>query len=58
VTWTNQDFAPHTATADDGSFDTGRLDQGETGSVTFDQPGTYTYTCTFHPNMKGTVVVT
>jgi plastocyanin len=58
VTWTNQDFAPHTATADDGSFDTGRLDQGQTGSVTFDQPGTYTYTCTFHPNMKGTVVVT
>lgn len=58
VTWTNQDSAPHTATADDGSFDTGRLEQGQSGSVTFDQPGTYTYTCTFHPNMKGTVVVT
>jgi plastocyanin len=58
VTWTNQDSAPHTATADDGSFDTGRLDQGQRGSVTFDQPGTYTYICTFHPNMKGTVVVT
>jgi plastocyanin len=58
VTWTNQDAAPHTATADDKSFDTGRLDQGQSGSVTFDMPGTYTYTCTFHPNMKGTVVVT
>jgi plastocyanin len=58
VTWTNQDAAPHTATADDKSFDTGRLDQGKSGSVTFDKPGTYTYTCTFHPNMKGTVVVT
>jgi plastocyanin len=58
VTWTNQDAAPHTATADDKSFDTGRLDQGQSGSFTFDTPGTYTYTCTFHPNMKGTVVVT
>jgi plastocyanin len=58
VTWTNQDLAPHTATADDGSFDTGRLEQGQSGTVTFDKPGTYTYTCTFHPNMKGTVVVT
>jgi plastocyanin len=58
VTWTNQDAAPHTATADDKSFDTGRLDQGQGGTVTFDTPGTYTYTCTFHPNMKGTVVVT
>jgi plastocyanin len=58
VTWTNQDSAPHTATADDTSFDTGRLDPGKSGSVTFDKPGTYTYTCTFHPNMKGTIVVT
>jgi plastocyanin len=58
VTWTNQDAAPHTATADDKSFDTGRIEQGKSGSVTFDKPGTYTYTCTFHPNMKGTVVVT
>jgi plastocyanin len=58
VTWTNQDTAPHTATAEDGSFDTGRLNNGQSGSVTFDQPGTFTYICTFHPNMKGTVVVT
>jgi plastocyanin len=58
VTWTNHDAAPHTATADDKSFDTGRLEQGQSGGVTFDTPGTYTYTCTFHPTMKGTVVVT
>jgi len=58
VTWTNQDAAPHTATAVDKSFDTGRLDQGQSGTFTFDKPGTYTYTCTFHPSMKGTVIVT
>lgn len=56
VTWTNRDSAPHTAT-DRGEFDTGRLDKGESGSVTFDDPGTYGYICTFHPEMRGTVVV-
>ncbi len=58
VTWTNNDTAAHTATADDGSFDTGNLDPGASGSVTFDTPGTYTYKCAYHPNMTGTIVVT
>jgi plastocyanin len=58
VTWTNNDEAMHTATADDGSFDTGAINQGETASVTFDEPGTYTYVCSFHPGMKGTIIVT
>jgi len=58
LAWTNQDDVPHTATAEDGSFDTGRIDTGQDGSATFDQPGTYAYVCTFHPKMAGTVVVT
>lgn len=57
VTWTNKDVAGHSATADDGSFDTGVIAQGESGSVTFDTAGTFTYHCTPHPNMKATVVV-
>jgi plastocyanin len=57
VTWTNNDAAPHTATGDGGEFDTGQIDQGGNASVTFDTPGTYTYHCTFHPNMTGTIVV-
>lgn len=57
VTWTNQDNVRHTATADDGSFDTGLLAKGESGSVTFDTPGIYTYHCSPHPNMQGTVEV-
>lgn len=57
VTWTNSDEAAHTATADDSSFDTGDLDQGDSKSVTFDQPGTFTYYCRFHPFMKATVEV-
>src|SRR5215218_6641432 len=57
VTWTNTGNRPHTVTADDGSFDSGRLDPGEQFSQTFDQPGTYTYHCGFHPEMQGTIVV-
>src|SRR5215212_7815380 len=57
VTWTNAGSRTHTVTADDGSFDSGRLDPGEQFSQTFDQPGTYTYHCGFHPEMQGTIVV-
>ena len=61
VTWTNEDSAPHTATADDDarreSFDTKVLKQDASGAVTFDEPGTYAYICDLHPFMKGTVVV-
>ena len=57
LTWTNDDEAPHTVTADDGSFDTGTLKLDGTGAVAIDQPGTYTYYCRFHPFMKGTVQV-
>ncbi|MBA3413830.1 MAG: cupredoxin domain-containing protein [Chloroflexia bacterium] len=57
VTWTNRGAAPHTATADDGTFDTGQLDAGSTASVAFDTAGTYAYACLFHPEMTGVVVV-
>src|SRR5215212_7184621 len=57
VTWTNTGNRPHTVTADDGSFDSGRLDPGEQFSQTFDQTGTFTYHCGFHPEMQGSIVV-
>ncbi len=57
VTWINRDAEPHTATADDGSFDTGTLDEGKLGSESFKEPGTYAYTCTIHPEMQGTLEV-
>ena len=55
VTWTNQDAVAHTATGD--GWSTGLLDQGESGSIRFDTPGTYAYICEPHPSMTGTVVV-
>jgi plastocyanin len=57
VTWTNQGPSPHTATASDGSFNTGVLNKGQSASHTFTKPGTFTYTCQIHPFMHGTVVV-
>jgi plastocyanin len=57
VIWQNQDTAPHTATADDGSFDTGTIEKGKTGSETFKEAGTFTYFCEIHPTMHGTVEV-
>lgn len=58
VTWLNSDVAPHTATADNRSdFDTGKLTTGKSRAISFDEPGTYTYFCVFHPFMKGTVEV-
>lgn len=54
ITFTNHDTAPHTATASDGSFDTGRLNQGESATVTV-AAGTHAYICAIHPAMKGTV---
>jgi len=57
VTWTNQDSIGHSATADDKSFDTGILAQGQSGTITFTKAGEYTYHCSLHPNMQGTIIV-
>ncbi|HYJ22923.1 MAG TPA: plastocyanin/azurin family copper-binding protein [Solirubrobacterales bacterium] len=57
VIWQNEDTAPHTATADDGSFDTGTIERGKIKSETFKQAGTITYFCEIHPTMHGTVEV-
>ena len=57
VTWTNRDEDAHTV-AISGSPVSRPLQTGETYTHTFAQPGTYSYLCTIHPTMRGTVVVT
>jgi plastocyanin len=57
VTWVNDGEEPHTATADNGSFDTGELAPGGSGSQTLSSAGSFAYSCTLHPGMVGTVVV-
>jgi plastocyanin len=58
VTWTNTGAIAHTATAAGGAFDTGNVEPGESKSVTLATAGTYAYTCTPHPWMRGTITVT
>ncbi|MFN8495026.1 MAG: plastocyanin/azurin family copper-binding protein [Caldilineaceae bacterium] len=62
VTWVNHGNEQHSATADDGSFDTGLLSPGASASVTFHKPGVYPYYCALHggsggQGMAGRVVV-
>lgn len=56
VIWTNNDSAPHTVTAYDGSFDSGIIVPGATFKHTFSSPGNVSYYCTLHPSMYGIVV--
>jgi len=59
VVWSNGDGTIHTVTTDTSKlFDSGGVPSGGTFSYKFTQAGTYTYYCTIHPFMKGTVVVT
>jgi plastocyanin len=58
VTFTNADGQQHTATSDDsGAFDAGAIDPAGSKGVTFDKAGTFTYHCSFHPFMHGTIEV-
>lgn len=63
VVFTNSDSAPHTVTAGTdadpmpGAFDSGLLEQGDTFSFVFEEPGEFAYFCDRHPPMTGTVVV-
>lgn len=56
VTWRNADTVPHTATAA-GKFDAGTIAPGKTVSKKMDTAGEFDYVCSFHPNMKGKLVV-
>jgi LPXTG-motif cell wall-anchored protein len=57
VTWSNNGPTPHSSTSTGGVWDTGIMDAGQSGSHTFTEAGTFSYICTPHPNMKGTIVV-
>ena len=52
ITWINRDIAPHTATADDGSWDSGELRRDEEWQTTVDVGMKADYYCRFHPMMK------
>lgn len=58
VTWINHDEEPHLVASTDGGFrNSPALDTGDRYSTRFRKPGTYTYFCSIHPQMVGTIVV-
>lgn len=62
LTWTNNGLFPHTATADDGTFDSGQVESGESYQFTFETAGTFPYHCQNHggpggQGMSGEVIV-
>ena len=57
IIWTNADDIPHTVVSDDQSLKSKALDTDETFTFTAGKPGTYSYFCSIHPKMRGTIVV-
>src|SRR5215471_18908788 len=57
VTWTNNDTISHDSVADGGTWNSGILAAGQSFPFKFTTAGTFTYKCTIHPNMVGTVTV-
>jgi plastocyanin len=57
VTWKFEDSAQHTVKADDGSFTSPAMSNGQTYSYTFTKPGTFKYICSIHQYMTATVTV-
>ena len=55
VEWKNDDITPHTATS--ATFDSGSIASDAAWQHTFKEAGNFPYTCTFHPVMKGTIIV-
>ena len=55
VVWTNTDFVAHTATANDKSFDTGRLEAGASKRIVISKAGSSTYFCQYHRAMTGSL---
>lgn len=58
VVWTNRDEEPHVVTSAGAQFASSKaLDTSDRYAVTFSKPGTYTYYCSIHPMMVGTIIV-
>ena len=63
VTWTNNDPVAHTVSSVSvpsgaSTFNSGMMNYTATFKVTFTVDGTYTYLCSYHPWMHGTIIVT
>jgi plastocyanin len=58
VVWRNSAGAAHTATQNEGAFDTGNIGGGsQSGAITMGTAGSFAYHCAIHPSMVGTLTV-
>jgi plastocyanin len=57
VTWTNRDNVSHTVTSTDQIFNSGNIGPGGTFQYTFNNLNEFTYICTIHAGMDGSVLV-
>jgi plastocyanin len=58
ITWINRDEEPHTIVSVDKQFKKSQaLDTDQEFTITAGAPGTYSYFCSVHPKMTGTIVV-
>jgi plastocyanin len=58
VTWINRDEEPHTVVSVEKQFKKSTaLDTDQEFTITAGAPGTYTYFCSVHPKMTGTIVI-
>ena len=58
ITWINRDEEPHTVVSVEKQFKKSTaLDTDQEFTITAGTPGTYTYFCSVHPKMTGTIVV-
>jgi len=58
ITWINRDEEPHTVVSVGKQFKkSSALDTDQTYTIVAGAPGTYSYFCSVHPKMTGTIVV-
>lgn len=57
IIWTNKDGVTHTVTSNSDLFDSGNIGNGGVYKHQFTVSGTYSYRCTIHPSMTGTIIV-
>lgn len=57
IVWTNKDAFPHAVTAENHSFDSKDIGSGCSWKFKATARGVFPYICSFHPTMKGKLVV-
>lgn len=58
IRWTNVDLSPHTATAEDSSWDSGPIEEGQSIVLPVTAGMAAKYRCAFHPSMLAELVIT